>query len=144
MRGIGRVAVATATVLGVSLCMGLALAGEPAQKSIRNGVFTAEQVAAGKQVFADVCSECHTSDTFGPDYMEGWAGATVGELFAELQATMPYESPGTLEDVEYASVIVYLFSMNGVAAGESELPTDVTALYDINIEGPFTWNGSNR
>lgn len=144
MRGIGRVAVATAAALGAFVCVGLALAGEPPQKSIRDGVFTAAQVEAGKQVFIDVCSECHTNDVFGPDYMAGWDGATVGEFFAELQATMPYESPGTLEDEEYAAVIVYLFAINGVAPGESELPADVTPLYDVDIEGPFTWNGSER
>lgn len=144
MGAFGRVAVATATVLGVCLCVGLAVAGGPPQKSIRDGVFNAAQVETGKQVFTDVCSECHTSDTFGPDYMDGWEGATVGEFYAELEATMPYESPGTLKGEEYASVVVYLFSINGVTAGEAELPADVSALYDINIEGPFTWNGSKR
>lgn len=136
-----RALLGAAAVLGVVLCTGLASAGRPAQKSIRDGVFTAKQVEAGKEVFESVCSDCHTTDVFGPDYMVGWTGATVGELFAMLQGTMPYENPGMLEDEQYAAVLGYLFFLNGVEAGEEALPTDVNKLYEINIEGPFTWKG---
>lgn len=138
----GRAAAVAVALLGISLCVGLAFAAPGGQKSIHDGVFTDEQVVTGKKVFEDVCSDCHTNDIFGPDYMTAWSGATVGEFFAELQATMPYENPGTLEDEQYAAVIVYLFALNGVAAGDRELPADVAVLYDISIDGPFKWNGS--
>lgn len=139
-----RVAAGAAALVGVSLCVGLAFAGQPPQKSVHDGVFTAGQVESGKQVFEDVCFECHTTDLFGPDYMVGWSGATVGEFYVELQATMPYENPGGLKDDDYAAVIAYLFAINGVAPGEDELSSDPDQLEGISIEGPFTWNGRER
>jgi len=144
MAGRARAAAALAALAGVPLSLGLAFAGQPQQKSIHDGVFTPEQVAAGKEVYATVCSECHATDTFGPDYMAGWTGASVAELFQQIQATMPYESPGTLEDKQYANVLVYLFNINGVAAGDQEMPSDVAELREINIAGPFKWNGEER
>ena len=80
----------------------------------------------------------------GPDYMLGWSGATVGEFYVELQATMPYENPGGLKDDDYADVIAYLFAINGVEPGEEELPSDPGQLEEISIDGPFTWNGRER
>lgn len=140
----GARAAGLAALLGVSLCAGLGLAGAVSQKSIRDGVFNPPQVEAGKKVFEGVCGKCHTPELFGPDYMVGWSGATVGEFFVQLQATMPYESPGSLGDEEYAAVLVYLFSINGVDAGDEELGTDVDELYGISIDGPFKWTGSDR
>jgi mono/diheme cytochrome c family protein len=136
-----RAAAGLAALLGISLCVGLAVAGPTPQKSIHDGVFTADQVQAGEEVFDDICLECHTNDVFGPDYMLGWSGASVGEFYEQLEGTMPYESPGTLDDDQYTNVIVYLFAINGVAPGDSEMPTDLEQLREISIDGPFSWNG---
>jgi len=141
-RGV-RAAAGSAASTAVLLCAALAFAGQPGQKSIRDGVFTADQVEAGKTVFQDVCTQCHTTDIFGPDYMSGWDGASAAELYMMLE-TMPYENPGALEDTQYASVMVYLFAINGVDSGEEEMPADVNELWDISIDGPFTWKGSGR
>jgi len=142
MLGHARAAVGVAALIGVSLCAALAVAGPSPQKSVHDGVFTPAQVEAGKEVFEAVCLDCHTTDVFGPDYMTSWSGASLGEFFVSVQATMPYENPGGLEDKDYAAVIVYLFSLNGVAAGENELPTEVGELYEITIDGPFKWIGT--
>ena len=133
-----------AASVGVSLCVGLAFAGQSPQKSVQDGVFTPDQVESGKQVFDNICFECHTTDLFGPDYMVGWSGATLGEFYVELQATMPYENPGGLKDDDYADVIAYLFAINGVEPGEEELSSDPQQLEEISIDGPFTWNGRER
>ncbi len=114
------------------------------QKSIHDGVFTADQVEGGRKVWDNVCSECHPMDIFGPDYMIGWEGATAGELFEQIQATMPYESPGILPANEYLEVMVFLFSLNGVKPGEEELPLDTAQLHGITIDGPFEWAGGGR
>jgi mono/diheme cytochrome c family protein len=144
MGGRRRAAGGLAALFAVSLCAGLAFAGPRAQRSIRDGVFTPDQVEAGKKVFEDVCTECHTNDVFGPDYMLGWSGASVAELYMLIEGTMPYESPGVLEEDQYTDVLVYLFAINGVAAGEQKMPADVDQLWDISIDGPFTWNGSGH
>ncbi|MCH7824993.1 MAG: hypothetical protein IH849_09350 [Acidobacteria bacterium] len=133
-------AMVVAALLAVSVSLGLAYAVPP-QKSIQDGVFNEDQVKEGRQVWENVCSECHPMDIFGPDYMIGWEGATAGEFFEQIQATMPYESPGILPANEYLEVMVFLFSLNGVKPGEEELPVDATQLYEITIDGPFEWAG---
>lgn len=129
-----------AVLLAVVASLGLAYAAQP-QKSIQEGVFTEDQVKEGQKVWEEICSQCHPLDIFGPDYMIGWEGATAGELFELLQATMPYESPGILSADEYLEVMVFLFSVNGVKHGEEELPADAPQLYEITIAGPFEWVG---
>jgi len=136
-------AIVVAALLAVSVSLGLADAAQP-QKSIHDGVFTEDQVKEGRKVWENVCSECHPMDIFGPDYMIGWEGAMVGELFELIQATMPYESPGILADKEYLDVMVFLFSLNGVKPGEEELPANATQLHEITIVGPFEWAGGGR
>ena len=136
-------AIVVAALLAVSVSLGLADAAQP-QKSIHDGVFTEDQVKEGRKVWENVCSECHPMDIFGPDYMIGWEGAMVGELFELIQATMPYESPGILADKEYLDVMVFLFSLNGVKPGEEELPANATQLHEITIVGPFEGAGGGR
>ena len=133
-------AIVVAVLLAVVASLGLAYAAQP-QKSIQEGVFTEDQVKEGQKVWEEICSQCHPLDIFGPDYMIGWEGATAGELFELLQATMPYESPGILSADEYLEVMVFLFSVNGVKHGEEELPADAPQLYEITIAGPFEWVG---
>ena len=133
-------AVITVTaILAVSVSLGLAVAGQ--QKSVQDGVFTAGQAESGAEIFDKVCLECHTNDYFGPDYMIFWEGATVGELFEQIQATMPYENPGGLPDGDYADVIAYLMKLNGVKPGGEELADDIGPLREITITGPFEWTG---
>ena len=143
MRRGASAAIVVAALLAVSVSLGLADAAQP-QKSIHDGVFTEDQVKEGRKVWENVCSECHPMDIFGPDYMIGWEGAMVGELFELIQATMPYESPGILADKEYLDVMVFLFSLNGVKPGEEELPANATQLHEITIVGRFEWAGGGR
>ncbi len=148
------IVVAALLVLSVSSALGLVYAAQPRaslaltyaaqQKSIHDGVFTEGQVKKGEKVWENVCSECHPMDIFGPDYMIGWEGATAGEFFEQIQATMPYESPGILPANEYLEVMVFLFSLNGMKPGEEELPRDMSQLYEITIDGPFEWAGGGR
>ena len=143
MRRVDTAAALVAASLAVSLSLGLAYAAQP-QRSIHDGVFTEDQVKEGAKVWENVCSECHPTEIFGPDYMISWEGATAGELFEQIQATMPYEAPGILADNEYAEVMVFLFSLNGVKPGDEELPTDTSVLHEIMIDGPFEWAGGGR
>ena len=137
-----RAAIAVAAMLFVSAAAGLAAAAQSAAKTIHDGVFTEAQIERGVEVFERTCSECHPTDFFGPAYMEGWNGASVGELIQLVQDTMPYENPGSLKPEEYVDVLTYIFSLNGVPAGETELPISTDALFEITIDGPYEWKGS--
>jgi hypothetical protein len=47
---------------------------------------------------------------------------------------MPQNEPGSLTPEEYILVVAYLLRMNGLPAGETELPADPAALQDVRIE----------
>ncbi len=133
-----------AAILLVSAAAGLAAAAQAAAKTIHDGVFTEPQIKRGVSVFEKTCVECHPTDFFGPAYMEGWNGASVGELVQLMRDTMPYENPGSLKPEEYVDVLTYIFNLNGVAPGDTEMPVDTDALYDITIDGPYEWSGEAR
>ena len=63
-------------------------------RSIRDGVFSAEQVTRGEEIFGQVCSSCHTPrDYTGANFMSLWSGASVFEFFDFLRFTMPEDQP---------------------------------------------------
>lgn len=144
MRRGARAAACLAVIPAVGVSFGLAGAAQSESKTIHDGVFTSEQVESGAEVYDKICLECHPRDYFGPAYMTGWEGATVAELFGMVESTMPYENPGTLERREVMEVLVYIFSLNGVPSGDSEMGDSSEALKGIVIDGPFVWKGDRR
>jgi quinoprotein glucose dehydrogenase len=111
-------------------------------RSIWSGVYTEEQAIRGETTYARYCEECHQGDLLGFDYNPAlvgqtfsstWNGRTVADLFLKTQQTMPKTAAGTLLPQEYADVLSYLFKVNGLPAGEAELPTEVKALVPIVI-----------
>lgn len=137
-------ATAAAMIITALACVGLSRAAQQSGKTIRDGVFNAAQVERGTRVFDRVCGECHPKEDFGPLFMGGWTGATVEELFVQVQATMPYESPGALENAEYVDVLAYLFSLNGAKPGDQELVAGGDALKQVRIDGPYEWKGEGE
>ena len=109
---------------------------EPAPISTRTGVYTADQAARGLELFEVRCGECHQPADFQETFLEAWAGQTVDALFRELRKTMPEDSPGSLKSSEYAAVVAFLFQLNGLEAGESNLPASMRRLKQIMIETP--------
>ena len=94
-----------------------ALAGE---RATRDGAFTAAQAERGKQVYEESCFSCHPVE-FYETKLGAWQGATVGELFAAVSATMPSANPGGLTSTQYLDVLAYIFSITGSPAGNEEL-----------------------
>jgi mono/diheme cytochrome c family protein len=111
-------------------------------KTTWSGVFTAEQVARGKEKAAAECSACHgvtlkgdlAPSLIGADFIDHWYDARLGELALRIQNTMPQSSPGSLKPEEYADIIAYLLSENGFPAGSETLKmAPVDALDAIKI-----------
>ena len=134
------VALAVATVLlGISASRSVVFAQA---KNTWSGVFTAEQVARGKEKAMAECASCH-GNTFkgdlapslvGPDFIDHWYDARLGELALRVQNTMPASAPGTLKPEEYADVLAFILSENGFPAGSDTLKmTPVDALDAIKI-----------
>ena len=128
--------------LAFSLCI---LAGarrahaqEGTQDSARttlSGVFTAEQASSGRDLYAGVCTSCHNAASHtGVTFANSWGGRRLSELFMFVSEKMPKNEPGSLTPEEYAQAVAYILRMNGLPAGESELPTDTLELRRIRIE----------
>ncbi len=111
-------------------------AGAPtaAAQAVLEGAFTAAQAARGERTFDEVCAGCHDSGEFaGARFRLGWVDRSVGELFDIISTLMPEGDPGSLSPGEYAAVVAYLLQLNGYPAGETPLPTNLSALQAIEI-----------
>lgn len=76
-----------------------------------------------------MCASCHG------DQLEG-GGQSVGDLFERIQGAMPGDRPGTLARTDNADIVAYLLKENQRPAGKAELPSDATALKQIQIDKP--------
>lgn len=104
--------------------------------------FTAEQANRGKAAYDANCVSCHGPDlisaNYGPPlagaYFDGkWVGKTAGALYTHVHDRMPPSRPGELGDETYADLVAYILSVNGLAAGDTELPTDLAKLETMII-----------
>ncbi len=112
-------------------------APDRAPRSLRDGVYSARQVRQGARIFEDVCSECHEAEQFTDSgLIDAWTGASVAELFNFVRNSMPEDNPGGLRPGEYADVLAFIFSINGLPTGETEMSSDAELLQQILIEGP--------
>jgi quinoprotein glucose dehydrogenase len=124
----------------------LAQTNEP--RSIRDGVFSAEQARRGQAAYTGPCDRCHgfkldgapddpdmlpAPPIAGPKFLRKWDGRTLATLFEYTRATMPSNNPGYLSDTEVADIVAYMLSVSGLPAGEDALPPEPEALASVVI-----------
>jgi S-disulfanyl-L-cysteine oxidoreductase SoxD len=110
---------------------------EPAEslRATRAGVYSAAQATMGRSLYQLNCVSCHTlASHAGREFVAKWEGRLLWDLYRYVSESMPKSEPGSLAPEEYAGLIAYLLRMNGMPAGEAELPADSTALKKIRIE----------
>lgn len=107
------------------------------------GVYTKQQAARGKALYAEECAKCHGDNLSGGDdspelagasFMSRWKGKKVGVLFTLINKTMPTDDPGHLSTRQSADLTAFILSSNSFPAGPDELPNNPAALNDIAIE----------
>jgi S-disulfanyl-L-cysteine oxidoreductase SoxD len=126
--------------------LGLVLAAsamaQTAARNVWDGVYTADQAAQGKALFADKCATCHGADLNGGEmapplvggiFMGDWAGQSAGDLFTRIHTTMPANDPGSLSNAQASQVLAYILSVNQFPAGQTALPSDDAGLAPIAI-----------
>jgi mono/diheme cytochrome c family protein len=107
------------------------------QKSVKAGVYTAEQATRGETVFKGQCASCHAPNRFTDElFYVSFAGKPLLELFQVITDSMPEDNPGSLKPQEYADVITYMLKLNKFPAGEVELPPTKEVLGTIMMEKP--------
>ena len=105
-----------------------------AATTIWDGVYTSAQADRGQETAQSVCFACHSqSEWQNPMFIRVWSGRPIHQMWENLRMTMPYDSPGRLSAQEYADVVAYMLELNGVPAGESELPSDPDGLMQITV-----------
>jgi mono/diheme cytochrome c family protein len=106
-------------------------------RSVADHVFTADQAAQGKQLFAQECDTCHESDNYtGANFVAKWGEGTLGDVYQDISLAMPPANAGGLTPATYASIVAYFVSESGYPAGNADLPGDVAQLRSIAIEAP--------
>ncbi|MDA0205321.1 MAG: hypothetical protein O3A53_08185 [Acidobacteria bacterium] len=103
--------------------------------TVRDGIFTIAQAERGATVFAGACKGCHQPEQFiGAGFIDAWSGQTADAPFEVIRTKMPEDNPSSLKRSEYAAVLAYLFRLNGLPAGDTDLPNLLRKLKLIRIE----------
>ena len=132
--------------IGVFIASLVCLAGiavSEDQRSVWDGVFTAEQARRGQTRYNEMCASCH-GDTLaggesapplaGGEFLANWNTLTVGDLFDRTRATMPQNKPGSLSREANAEIMAYLLSANQFPGGKEALSERSEVLKEIRIE----------
>jgi mono/diheme cytochrome c family protein len=137
-----RVGLAAGVVLAAFAGLGLAWAESP--RTVWSGVYTAGQVARGREAMAQgMCRTCHgetlqgatgVPSIVGGEFQFKWDGKSLAELFDKVRTDMPPGQGGSLGDQKYIDIIAVLLAEDGYPASEQqELPPDPAALAAIAI-----------
>src|SRR5918996_6371708 len=112
-------------------------------KSVWDGVYTEEQSKRGAPLYSEQCGSCHGPELMGGemapplvngDFLAGWDGLTVGDLFERIRISMPQNAPGSLSGQQNADILAFVFSANKFPAGTTELPKEAGILKQIKFE----------
>ena len=72
----------------------------------------------------------------GKDFLAGWQGKTVGDLFEKTHTTMPATAPGSLTPAQAADITAYMLAASSYKTGTTELEPKVEELQQIKIDAP--------
>ena len=120
-----------------------AVHAQPPTKSVWDGVYTDEQANRGKALYSENCASCHGSELTGGEmapplsggeFMAGWDGLTVGDLFERIRISMPQNAPGSLSGQQNSDILAFVFNANKFPAGQTELPKEAGILKTIKFE----------
>ena len=118
------------------------LTGQAEALAESGGAYSAAQAERGREVFVDVCRECHASSEFrGREFEFTWRRRTAWDLYRELRRTMPEDFPGGLAPQAYVDVIAYVLEINDYPLGGGELLPTEESLRRVPL-GPGANKGS--
>jgi mono/diheme cytochrome c family protein len=116
---------------------------QPPTASVWDGVYTEDQAKRGSPLYSEHCASCHGPELMGGemapplatgDFLSGWDGLTVGDLFERIRISMPQNAPGSLSGQQNADILAFVFSANKFPAGQTELSNQAMILKTIKFE----------
>jgi mono/diheme cytochrome c family protein len=108
-----------------------------------DGVYTEEQAKRGAPLYSQHCASCHGPELMGGemapplasgDFLSGWDGLTMGDLFERTRISMPQNAPGSLSGQQNADILSFVLSANHFPAGQTELSNQGMVLKTIKFE----------
>lgn len=135
-----RLAPPLALGLALAAALGLPRGAAAQERDTWDGVFTAAQARRGAEVYGGMCASCHGPQLTGIDAAPGlsggsfysnWDGVPLGDMVERVRVSMPANAPGVMSRQQVVDVLAYIFSRNGMPAGERELPRQSAALRTI-------------
>jgi mono/diheme cytochrome c family protein len=120
------------------LALALAVPGPAAAaappRTTRDRIYSAAQADRGKQVYQEICVQCHALEFYRGETMKSWNGGSLSDLYDALSVKMPQSNPGSLKRRQYLDILAYILALNGMPAGEQELPAAAAELKAIRIK----------
>jgi S-disulfanyl-L-cysteine oxidoreductase SoxD len=127
-----RTAAMAASALALVMWSG-AVAARTQDATTSDGVYTADQAAAGKELYGKVCEGCHQPAKFaGAEFTRAFGSKPLTEIDAAM-AEMPADNPGSLTRDDVAALIAYFLSMNGYPTGPTPLSGETETLKSITV-----------
>src|SRR5712691_7622877 len=140
-----KVHIAAVVLIPLATLVGLrtTVHAQPPTKSVWEGVYTEEQAKRGGPLYSEHCASCHGPELSGGemapplasgDFLSGWDGLTLGDLFERIRISMPQNAPGSLSGQQNADVLSFILSANKFPAGKTELSNQAMVLKAIKFE----------
>ena len=126
-------AVMSTAVLSAAVFAASCATAQPA--TIKDGVYTAEQAAAGKELYERRCGACHNVDFYRNTFTNR-NNQPLQYLFEEIIVNMPADMPGSMMDNECENILAHIMSLLGYAAGDEELSYASGTMGDVVIVPP--------
>ncbi|MBM3771371.1 MAG: hypothetical protein FJW27_08810 [Acidimicrobiia bacterium] len=143
----------TMAIGGTSVPLPSAATARAQGRTVWDRVYSRAQSARGEAAYKLSCGYCHKDDLSGGFMDDGvgravplagphafnstfearWKDQTLGDMVYAIASTMPKESPTSLPLSAYVDIVTFLLDRNGVPAGETDLPADVSTLRAIAI-----------
>lgn len=123
----------TRRLLAITIAV-LGLAGAGSARTTLDGVYTERQAAEGSRVHARHCARCHEPGYYQGSFLAAWQSVPLATLYDTIELKMPEDAPGSLRPDQYAAVLAWVLALNGLPAGERQLPHEREALARIRIE----------
>lgn len=123
------------SMMSAAVSVVVACSAAAQQKTIEDGVYTAEQAEAGQPLFEERCSACHNAD-FYRGTLSNRNNQPLAYLFEEILVTMPADMPGSLMDAEYEAILAHILQLTGFPAGDAPLDYASGSMHTVNIVPP--------
>lgn len=116
---------------------------DTSERTIWDGVFTAEQAIAGGALYTKYCQGCHGKTGRGTPGGPGVTGANLNKAWEETSlldfylfahGNMPPGNAGRIgNEQDYVNIVAYIMEMHGAEPGESKLVWNEDQLSNIYI-----------